>query len=237
MKTTRWMLTVSLGLCLAGCAERQGIDRLVMEHRVNPDPALALEFELQKPPQWASPARLGIFLVTRNFPPFRTVRQASWTSAHKERLKARLTSLLVPGPVSDVFLLEDPLIRGFDPAAIRQAGRRYGADAVLVVDGVAAVDRFNNTSAGWYATLLGAYLASGTEVDAAFLARGTLHDVPTDRLYGAQTAEGRAERKGPAMLVEDGAVLGEAQDAALEQLATAIAQDIRRLSGTTAPSR
>jgi rhombotail lipoprotein len=237
MSPTRWILGGCLCVSLAACADRQGIERLAMEHKLNAGPDLALDLELHERPRMPAPIRLGLFFVTNTSPPFRTVRQASWTSAHKERLQARLAESLVPRFLSEVFLLEDPLIRGFDPVAVRQAGRRYAADAVLIVDGVAAVDRFNNSSAWWYATLVGAYVASGTEIEAAFLARGSLHDVPTDRIYAAHTAEGRADRQGPAMLMEDDAVLRDAQDAALEQLATALAEEIRRLSETRIPSR
>lgn len=231
MIPARWILGGCLCVSLAACADRQGIERLAMEHTLGVDPAFALDLGTQERPRVTAPIRLGLFFVTKTVPPFRTVRQASWTSAHKEQLNARLTELLVPRFLSEVFLLEDPLISGFDPGAVRQAGRRYAADAVLIIDGVAAVDRYNNSSAWWYATLVGAYLASGTEIEAACLARGSLHDVPTDRLYAAHTAEGRAERQGPAMLMEDSAVLRDAQEAALEQLAVALAEEIRRLSG------
>jgi hypothetical protein len=132
------------------------------------------------------------------------------------------------GMLQEVFVLDDPMIQGLETGRIHRAAARYGADAVLIVDGAGAVERSNNAKAWLYATLLGAYLASGTECDALFLIRGSLWDVRQDRLFLNQEAEGKARQIGPALLLEDRAVLRQAQTAALETLASRMADALRR---------
>jgi len=139
-------------------------------------------------------------------------------SPDKDALIKGLTPLRNEGIVADAFLLADSTIHGHDVPKIRQAAARYDADAVLIVEGVGTVDRYNNGYAAWYATLIGAYLAPGTVSDALFMISGSLWDARADRLYATQTAEGRFTLVGSAALLEDGQALAQAKKAALDEI-------------------
>jgi rhombotail lipoprotein len=135
--------------------------------------------------------------------------------------------------LTETFLLVDSTIQGNDARKIRQAASRYGADAVLIVEGVTAVDRYNNGYAALYATLIGAYFAPGTESQALFIINGSLWDVRTERLYAIQTAEGHSKSVGPAVAVEDRQVLAQAKKSALVEFSKQIAEELRRLKDAT----
>lgn len=228
-------LTVLLGLLLNSCAGSQGFDRLAMRAVLHHEAAGLNEPDLTRmptgQPALAMPFRLALFFVRKDFPAHRTMRKTEWLSADKQALMNTLAPLRDERIVSEIFLLEDAMIRGGDARRIRQAGQRYGADVVLVVDGVGAVDRYNNGSSWLYATLAGAYLASGTESDALFMIDGSVWDVRAERLYATQSSEGTSRLIGPAMSVEDNEVLRQAKQAALDEFGKRIADQLRLLKG------
>jgi hypothetical protein len=127
------------------------------------------------------------------------------------------------------FLLADSTIQGNTFRDIRQAAARYNADALLVIRGASAVERYNNGHAAWYATGIGAYLAHGTESHALFMMQGTLWDVRTGYLYGTQTAEGETTLIGPATSLDDKSAVAEAKDVALERFSKELADMLRLL--------
>jgi rhombotail lipoprotein len=181
------------------------------------------------------PFRMAIYFVQKSFPLHHRIQRAEWVVANKDLLAQRLTPLRDERILTDTFHLVDSTIQGHDVEKIRQAAARYGADVVLIVDGLASVNRYNNIHAAWYATIIGAYLAPGTVSEALFLIEGSLWDVRADRLYVRQPAEGRAKVVGSAIRVEDRQVLAQAQQTALSELGQGIAGELRRLS-TTAPA-
>jgi hypothetical protein len=112
----------------------------------------------------------------------------------------------------------DSTLRAEDIRGIRQAGARYGVDVVLIVDGVAAVDRYNNRFAWLYPTLIGAYLAPGTESDTLVMITGGLWAVRSEWHAPMQTVEGTSKLVGSAVLVEDIVALQEAKRHAIQAL-------------------
>lgn len=232
MRAVRWLLCLTLGVGLTGCAASQGFDRHAMQRFLHTETSEVDEPQPDGGRRPPTPFRLGLFFVAKDFPAQRMLRQTDWVAADKERLKGGLASLLKDGLISDIVVLEDPTIRGHDASAIRRAGRRYGADVLLIVEGTGAVDRFNNASAWLYATLVGGYLASGTEIQALTMIQGSLHDVRGEGVYARDTAEGSASVTGPAMLVEDREVLERAKQAALDELSKRMVDQIRRVSRT-----
>jgi hypothetical protein len=87
----------------------------------------------------------------------------------------------------------------------------------LIVDGAAAVDRYNNAKAAFaYWTILGAYLASGTHSDALVLLEGTFWEIRTQSLRFSVEAEGLAETVGPAAFVRDRDTIARAKRQALD---------------------
>jgi rhombotail lipoprotein len=217
-------------LCwLSGCAGSQGFDRAAMQAFLQADASERLELD-SAVTALRTPFRLGFFFIEDELPSHRTIRKADWVAADKERLKRRLGPLLEEGLVSEIVFLQDPTIRGHQPARIRQAGMRYGADVLLVINGLGAVDRFNNASAWLYPTVVGAYVASGTESRALFMLEGSVRDARAGRVMAREHAEGTASLIGPAMSVHDAEVLRQAKEAALDDLGARIAEVIRRFS-------
>ncbi len=226
-------LTLLLGLLLSGCASSHGFDRHAMRTTFDLDAGAVAEQSVAttapEKPTTPMPFRLALYFVQIEFPAHHTIQKAEWVSADKDTLVNWLAPLQDGRVLTETFLLVDSTIQGNDARKIRQAASRYGADAVLIVEGVTAVDRYNNGYAALYATLIGAYFAPGTESQALFIINGSLWDVRTERLYAIQTAEGHSKSVGPAVAVEDRQVLAQAKKSALVEFSKQIAEELRRL--------
>jgi hypothetical protein len=131
--------------------------------------------------------------------------------------------------LTDTFVLMDATLQGENIRGIRQAGARHGADMVLIVGGAAAIDRHNNRYAWLYPTVIGAYLAPGTESDAVALVTGSLWATHSEWHAPIQTVEGVSKLVGSAVLVDDTAVLQEAKKQAIQSLCERVADQLQRL--------
>ena len=204
----------------AGCASSQGFDRTSMSDALHIDPAPIPESQplANQGVHLSTALRLGVFFVNHDFPHRQSVRTVDWLARDRDQLLRELAPLQDTHVLQDTFVLMDATLRGEEISGIRQAGARYGADVVLIVDGVAAVDRYNNRFAWLYPTLLGAYLAPGTESDALVMVTGGLWAVHSEWHVPMQTVEGTSKLVGSAVLVEDNVVLQEAKKQALQTL-------------------
>lgn len=231
--------TVLLMLLTGGCAGNAEFDRNAMRATLSlaeipaaQHASAATQADMPNPPH---PLRLALYFVERDLPTQHKIRLAKWTDMDKDALMKELNPLQNEGIVADTFLLADSTIRGYDVHKIRQAAARYDADAVLIVEGVGSVDRYNNGYAAWYVTLIGAYVAPGTVSDALFMIHSSLWDARTERLYATQTAEGHFTLTGSAVLLEDGQVLAQAKTAALTEFGKRTVDEWRR--SRTTPTR
>jgi hypothetical protein len=231
--------TVLLILLAGGCAGSAEFDRTAMRATLGSAeipaaqhaPAVA-HADMPNPPH---PLRLALYFVERDLPVQHRIRLAKWTDMDKGALMKELRPLQNEGMVADIFLLVDSTIQGYDVQTIRRAAARYDADAVLIVEGVGSVDRYNNGYAAWYVTLIGAYVAPGTVSDALFMIHSSLWDARTERLYVTQTVEGRSTLTGSAVLLEDSQALAQAKTAALAEFGKRTVDEWRR-SRTPAPA-
>jgi hypothetical protein len=232
--------TVLLILLTGGCAGSAEFDRTAMRATLGSAeipaaqhaPAVA-HADMPNPPH---PLRLALYFVERDLPVQHRIRLAKWTDMDKGALMKELRPLQNEGMVADIFLLVDSTIQGYDVQTIRRAAARYDSDAVLIVEGVGSVDRYNNGYAAWYVTLIGAYVAPGTVSDALFMIHSSLWDARTERLYATRTTEGRSTLTGSAVLLEDGKVLAQAKTAALAEFGKRAVDEWRR-SRTLPPAR
>src|SRR5512145_2171842 len=69
------------------------------------------------------------------------------------------------------------------PRVKRSSAARRAADAVLVITGASAVDRYSNWASLLYVTLVGLWVVPGTHADGIFLAAGSVWDVRNEFLY------------------------------------------------------
>ena len=222
---------IALGLMVAlsvSCAGSQGFDRSAMTdvlhiasssdggNSAHPSQNSAL----------SSPFRLGVFFADREFPNHQSLRKVEWLSADREQLLQGLNPLRDQQQLADIFVLMDATVQAGNIDGVRQAGARYGADAVLIIDGAGAIDRYNNRYAWLYPTLIGAYLAPGTESAALVMATGSLWAVHSDWHTPIQTVEGISTIVGSAVFVEDSTALQNAKQQAIQALSTSIVEQL-----------
>ncbi|MDF0665218.1 MAG: hypothetical protein P0119_03985 [Nitrospira sp.] len=227
-------LTIVLALILAtlaGCARSQGFDRPAISEALAVDPTADQDPQLtvDRMSNFSLPFRLGVFFAEHDFPNRQSIKKVEWLGADREQLLRLLTTLQDERILTDTVVLMDATLRGEDFGGIRQAGARHGADMLLVVEGAAAIDRYNNRSAWWYSTLIGAYLAPGTESDALVMTTGVLWAVRSEWHAPIQTGEGVSKVVGSAVLVEDSTALQEAKERAIQALGIRIIDQLRRL--------
>ncbi len=212
----------------AGCASSQGFDRAAMTEVLRMDP-ISDQHHQPLANQGSSPSppfRLGVFFAGHDFPNRQSIRKVEWRARNRDQLLHELAPLQDTHVLQDAFVLMDATLRGENIRGIRQAGARYGVDVVLIVDGVAAVDRYNNRFAWLYPTLIGAYLAPGTESDTLVMITGDLWAVRSEWHAPMQTVEGTSKLVGSAVLVEDIAALQEAKRHAIRALGQRIVDQL-----------
>ena len=233
MTSIRWLLPV-LCLTLSACSTSNGFDRAGMHESLHQRLPIADEREPTDSPKSAAPLsepfRLGVYFVRTEFPTRQSVRSGEWLSAEKDQLVQRLTQLRSDQILREVVVLAEPTVRTLTPQELRQASVRYGIDVLLLVDGVGAVDRHNNAYSFLYPTIIGAWLAPGTVIDALFILNGILWDLRTDTRLDGQTAEGQAQRTGAVVLVEDADVLTEAKHRAIDAFGARLVEHLRSLT-------
>ncbi|MGE0644522.1 MAG: hypothetical protein AB7P24_12710 [Nitrospira sp.] len=213
---------------LAGCSGSQGFDRSAMTevlHITSSSDGGDRDPSTQNS-TLSPPIRLGIFFAIHEFPTHRALRKVEWLSVDREQLLQGLSSLRNQGILADIFELMDSTVQADDTDGIRKTGARYGADAVLVVSAAGTIDRYNNRYAWLYPTLIGSYLAPGTESAALVMATGSLWAVRSDWHAPIQTAEGVSKVVGSAVFVEDSAALQKAKEHAIQALSTRIVKQL-----------
>jgi rhombotail lipoprotein len=235
METRGLRLTIILGLIVtvsAGCASSQGFNRAAMIETLHVDPTPDQNNEplANQSSRLSTPFRLGIFFEDHNIPAGQSIRKVEWLSADRSQLLREFAPLQDEQILTDTFVLMDATLRGDDIRGIRQAGARYGADLVLIVRGAAAVDRYNNRYALLYPTLIGAYLAPGTESDGLVMVTGSLWAVRSEWHAPIQTVEGASKVVGSAVLVDDSTALQEAKEQAIRALGMRMVNLLRLLA-------
>ena len=224
----RWALSPLVALLgLSGCASSQGLSREFLQDEIRQEESRFIDTSTAAAAPVRSDApQLGLYLKPTGF----LHREFEWTSRDRDDVLA--WSKRVPldtGGKSAGFLTLSSL-KGHTLTELRAAATRYGVDWLLIFDGAAAVDRYNNYKAAlWYWTILGAYVADGTQSDALCLLKATLWDVKTGaRLFEEQT-DAKIEKVGPAALVEDKTVLELAKARAMEELMRRLDTQLKRL--------
>ena len=183
---------------LAACAGSRGFDRGAMSRELRSDTPVVNDEEIAKVlalrPQIAPPFKLGVY--------FRSTQR--WTGSDKDAVLGRVGRLVGAGPLSQVIPIADSVVTPReDLKAIRLAAARYGADAVLVVNGATQIDRYGNAASALYWTVIGLFVVPGTSADALFLGNATLWDVRNEYLYASAEAEGSEHAIGTPFSVDD----------------------------------
>lgn len=202
-------------LLCAGCASSQGLHRDRLEASIQREESRFAG----APPMAESPGRsktpaLRLYLNPTGY----LDREFDWTTRDRDTILAWSKAFPVPVGKSTGFLSLESL-KGNSLTELRNTAARYGVDWILVFDGAAAVDRYNNYKAGLlYWTIFGAFLADGTHSDALCIMKATLWDVKTGARLFTQQAEGMTTKVGPAALVDDREEIERARNTALKTL-------------------
>lgn len=216
----RFSLVIALAAALGmGCASSQGLYSDQLRAVVAQDESRFFGAPIAAPATGSgklySSSALGLYLKPTGF----LHREFEWTDHDREVVSEWLKGFpLGPGGKS-VGLVPLSSLKGDTFTELRASAVRRGVDLLVVLDGAAAVDRYNNYKAPLlYWTILGAYFADGTESDALCFVKGSLWDVKTGALLSTEEAEGRAQMVGPAAFVDDNKVLLTARREALTNL-------------------
>lgn len=231
-----WHLLILLliGLIsLPACSGSRGLNRHILQESFHDRPDVVTDRDIAATmalqATLPSPYRLALYFTQKNFPNQPALQRVNWVSVDADGVQRALAPVQEEGVLTHAFLLANSTVQGHTLRDIRMAAARYNADAILIIDGASAVERYNNSHAAWYATGIGTYFAHGTESHALFMVEGTLWDVRTGALYGTQTAEGETTLIGPAPSIDDKTAVAEAKDVAMARFGRELADTLRLL--------
>jgi hypothetical protein len=212
--------TILLLICVnVGCAGSQGLHSEQLRDTLKQEESRFVGSQTSQPPTGSStrptaPA-LGLYLKPTGF----LHREFEWTDRDRETVLAWARGILPGAAATSAGFVPLSSLKGNTLTELRASATRYGFDLLVLIDGAAAVDRYNNYKAPLlYWTILGAYVADGTQSDALCLVKGSVWDVKTGSLLFSEDAEGRAQAVGPAAFVDDDQVLLNARRQALADL-------------------
>jgi len=167
---------------------------------------------------------LGFYLKPTGF----LHREFDWTDRDREIVLAWADGRRTEGLITNGRFVHQSSIKGDTFAELKASAARHGADLLVIFDGAASVDRYNNYKAAlWYWTIVGAYVADGTQSDALCLVNVTIWDVKTGTMIFSEEAEGRSQIVGPAAIVDDEQGVLTARRQALDKILELVAQRLR----------
>lgn len=215
MKILLWLL---VALTFAGCAHRgfhRGEIRKALSYPVLTDDA-AIARTLDLKPQLTAPFRLGVFFHERNVKSWFNPRWR-WTIRDANSIERALQPFLDSGVIKEIVMIDAFMADGTDLKSVRSAAARYGVDAVLAINGIADWDTHANAWSMFYLTIIGGWLAPGTETIAYFAMYGSLWDVRNSYLYASASAESIKQDAVPGFQVDRTGVITKAKDDALRK--------------------
>ena len=222
------IMAVALWL-LTGCASSQGLDPKPLNELLRYEEERFIGEQAPKTiatnPSGHTIPKLGLYLKPTGF----LNREFEWTDGDRDTLLAWANGLRSSGLFSGASFVPQSSIKGNTLTELRESAARYGADLLLIFDGAAAIDRYNNYKTSlFYWTILGAYLADGTHSDALCLLRGAVWDVKTETQLSTDDAQGTAKQIGPAARVDDRTAVSQACRQALTQLLNVVKSRLTR---------
>ena len=225
----RSYIALTLSLLLTGCASSQGLHLDSLKQTLRDEET---RFVGALPPQSTAtpstrqgPPTLGLYVMPTGF----LHHEFEWTDADRASLLTWTNGLQRDGLISSASLIQLSSIKGNQFTQLRESALRRGMDLLLVVDGAATVDRYNNYKGLLlYWTILGAYLANGTQSDALCLVRGSLWDIRGETKLVEKEAQGISKMVGPAARLEDRDGVTEARRQALTKLMDSLREHFAR---------
>ena len=202
--TIRSYITLALSLLLAGCASSQGLHLDSLQQTLKDEEirfvGVPPSTSAVRSPAGQGPPKLGIYVMPTGF----LHHEFEWTDTDRESLLAWTNELQRDRFISGASFIHIASIKGNQLVQLRESAMRQDIDLLLIVDGAAAFERYNNyKGALLYWTILGAYFAHGTHSDALCLVRAALWDVRGETKLAQEEAQGSSKTVGPAARVDD----------------------------------
>jgi hypothetical protein len=224
-------MVLAFSLFLTACASSQGLHLDSLQQTLQDEEA---RFTGALPPTSTAnsstrqnPPKLGLYVMPTGF----LRHEFEWTDADRGALLAWTNGLQRDGLIGGASFIQISSIKGNQLAQLRESAMRHGADVLLIVDGAATVDRYNNyKGALLYWTILGAYLVDGTHSDALCLVRASLWDVRTGSRLFVDEAAGTATAVGPAALLDDRNTIAQAKTATFQQTLSGLKDRVRKIT-------
>jgi rhombotail lipoprotein len=225
----RIVLGLSL-LVMSGCAA--GFDRGALQQRFQMEGVAGSSVEIQDKeilevralkPQLTFPCRIAVYLKPPSGGEWR------WTSKDKEILDSSAKVLQKEGIASTVIPMSGMFAQDGDLKHLRMEAARYGADALLVIQGVQQTDSYLSPAAVLNLTIVGGFIIPASHRDTLFLVEGVLVDVGNGCLYASVESEGEGRIVRPTFIVEDKEAISRAKKKALEELGPELVRHIRSL--------
>lgn len=142
-----------------------------------------------------------------------------WTESDKKGFIAIVEDLQRQQVISKVFFLESNLSTGEDLSSIRKAASDQGADALLLIEGGAAIERGVNPWGWSYVLLLPTLFVKGSHAETFFSATATLWSVKDESFLTSAEAEAdHRESYIAAFGSSDKTLIAKTKDHALENL-------------------
>lgn len=216
----RTYIILLLAVIMTACASSRGFDKgylrsQIVEQKVVTEDDIKKTLELK--PQLPSPFKLAVFFAPPKYG-WRYGTSWNWTGEDKDALIQMKNDLMNKNIISDMFVLSDAILEGTDNKAIRLAAARAGADAVIIVNGVSSVDRYNNVWGGTYFLIVTPFFIPGTVADGLVMLNAVMWDVRNQYLYMSTEAEGTARQTKPAFFIEENHLISEARANAVAAL-------------------
>lgn len=232
----RLFLIAVLLIGISACTQSRGFDRNQLRGQIQ-TPSTIMTPENQEvgglQTQLPKPFTLALYFSPSGMDPGNQFGW-NWHGEDTDQLVTLQEELASQGIVSQILPIPDSLVTGDDLQAIRSAAARAGADAVLVVNGISDVDRYNNDLGLTYALLITPFFVSGTEVDSLFMVNATMWDVRNEYLYLSVETEGTAQEVGPPFDIYEKQLIHQAKANALRGLRSELTLRLRNMQGQVA---
>jgi hypothetical protein len=168
------------------------------------------------PPQVA----LAVYFL----PPQEKKAPWSWERKEKDRF---ITELQKGSRLSQVFELFPTKNQISDAQQLRLMASHQGADALLIINGVASVKSSANRAAASYLALLPMLFVRGNNVNGHFLSQAILWDVRKPIIHFGLESEGDWEMKRPLVFKQKPRAIRKSKEESLQDLSYKIEQRIR----------
>ena len=229
----RNVVFLSALLLLSGCASK-GFDRSSLKGQLGvtqfAHSSQSVKENLKEKISLSKPFTLAIYMNKKNGQGVQRNLNWRWSKKNYELLENAGKELKKEGLITKVIPILNTLVEGDDLKSIRIAAEKHGADAVLIISGIADIDRYLNDWGWSYALLLPALFVPGSEVEGLFLAHASLWGVRNEFLHFTTESESLIKEKYIAVFgKKDLEIIGTAKQDAIKKLSENLKRVVKDL--------